>query len=194
MNNYKQQIVKSDIYYDEFDYTPTSSVQTQTAVLEQDSEAVKFNARIPENFDRIIHYDTYSKPQQVKDMHNVYVEHSTGINQNLRPTSTTMQFQGINKAEIYKDVRENATTTYQTATKTSSKSKLVVAFMTVAIVLLSVLIVFNTALLKSLNQTIFEKQAQVESLISQNNDALNSLEEVSSDQAIIEAANKLGMK
>ena len=194
MNNYKQQIVKSDIYYDEFDYTPTSSVQTQTAVLEQDSEAVKFNARIPENFDRIIHYDTYSKPQQVKDMHNVYVEHSTGINQNLRPTSTTMQFQGINKAEIYKDVRENATTTYQTATKTSSKSKLVVAFMTVAIVLLSVLIVFNTALLKSLNQTIFEKQAQVESLISQNNDALNSLEEVSSDQAIIDAANKLGMK
>lgn len=194
MNNYKQQIVKSDIYYDEFDYTPTSSVQTQTAVLEQDSEAVKFNARIPENFDRIIHYDTYSKPQQVKDMHNVYVEHTTGINQNLRPTSTTMQFQGINKAEIYKDVRENATTTYQTATKTSSKSKLVVAFMTIAIVLLSVLIVFNTALLKSLNQTIFEKQAQVESLISQNNDALNSLEEVSSDQAIIEAANKLGMK
>ena len=194
MNNYKQQIVKSDIYYDEFDYTPTSSVQTQTAVLEQDSEAVKFNARIPENFDRIIHYDTYSKPQQVKDMHNVYVEHTTGINQNLRPTSTTMQFQGINKAEIYKDVRENATTTYQTATKTSSKSKLVVAFMTIAIVLLSVLIVFNTALLKSLNQTIFEKQAQVESLISQNNDALNSLEEVSSDQAIIDAANKLGMK
>ncbi len=194
MNNYKQQIVKSDIYYDEFDYTPTSSVQTQTAVLEQDSEAVKFNARIPENFDKIIHYDTYSKPQQVKDMHNVYVEHTTGINQNLRPTSTTMQFQGINKAEIYKDVRENATTTYQTATKTSTKSKLVVVFMTVAIVLLSVLIVFNTALLKSLNQTIFDKQAQVESLISQNNDAFNSLEEVSSDQAIIDAANKLGMK
>ena len=194
MNNYRQQIVQSNTYFDEFDYAQNTGAQTQTAVLEQDSEAVKFNARIPENFDKIIHYDSYCKPQQVRDMHNVYVEHTTGINQNLRPTSTTMQFQGINKAEIYKDVRENATTTYETTAKTSSKSKFLVAFMTVAIVLLSVLIVFNTALLKSLNQTIYEKQAQVESLISQNQDALNSLEQVSSDQAIIDAANKLGMK
>ena len=110
MNNYKQQIVKSDMYFDEFDYQTTSSSQTQTAVLERDSEAVKFNAKIPENFDKIIHYDTYAKPQQVRDVHRVYVEHTTGVNQDLRPTSTTMQFQGLNKAEIYKDVRENAIT------------------------------------------------------------------------------------
>ncbi len=193
MNNYKQQIVKSDTYFDEFDYTTTSSVQTQTAVLEQDSEAVKFNAKIPENFDKIIHYDTYSKPQQVRDAHNVYVEYTTGVNQNLRPTSTTMQFQGINKAEIYKDVRENATTSYETSSKTSNKSKFLVAFMTLAIVLLSVLIVFNTALLKNLNQTIVEKQAQVERLTNENQNALNELEQVSSDQAIIDVAKELGM-
>ena len=123
MNNYKQQIVKSDTYFDEFDYATTSQSQTQTAVLDQDSEAVKFNARIPENFDRIIHYDTYTKPQQVKDDYSVYVEHTTGINQNLRPTSTTMQFQGLNKSEIYNDVRENCTTTYESSVKTPTKSK-----------------------------------------------------------------------
>ena len=48
MNNYRQQIVQSNTYFDEFDYAQNTGAQTQTAVLEQDSEAVKFNARIPE--------------------------------------------------------------------------------------------------------------------------------------------------
>ncbi len=193
MNNYKQQIVKSDMYFDEFDYQTTSSSQTQTAVLERDSEAVKFNAKIPENFDKIIHYDTYAKPQQVKDVHRVYVEHTTGVNQDLRPTSTTMQFQGLNKSEIYKDVRENTTTTYETSTTTSKQSKLVIAFMSVAIVLLSFLIVFNTILLKNMNNTIQSKQAEVQRLLTQNEQAQSRLNDVSSDQAIIDAAKQLGM-
>ncbi|MBQ9781664.1 MAG: hypothetical protein IJW26_00605 [Clostridia bacterium] len=193
MNNYKQQIVQSDVYFDEFDYKTTSTAKTQTAVLENDSEAVKFNAKIPENFDKIIHYDTYAKPQQVKDVHRVYVEHTTGINQDLRPTSTTMQFQGLNKAEIYKDVRENSTATYETSTKTSKQSKILIAFMSVAIVLLSFLIVFNTILLKNLNQTIMNKQAEVQELLTQNEVANDRLNEVSSDQAIIDAAKELGM-
>ena len=193
MNNYKQQIVQSDVYFDEFDYKTTSTAKTHTAVLENDSEAVKFNAKIPENFDKIIHYDTYAKPQQVKDVHRVYVEHTTGINQDLRPTSTTMQFQGLNKAEIYKDVRENSTATYETSTKTSKQSKILIAFMSVAIVLLSFLIVFNTILLKNLNQTIMNKQAEVQELLTQNEVANDRLNEVSSDQAIIDAAKELGM-
>ncbi len=193
MNNYKQQIAKSDTYFDEFDYQTTSNAQTQTAVLERDDEAVKFNSKIPENFDKIIHYDSYARPQQVKDVYQVNVEHATGVNQNLRPTSTTMQFQGMNKAEIYNDVRENATTMYDTGVKTSKKSKLILALCTVAIVVLSVLIVFNTALLKNMNQVILDKQAQVEALLEENKTAQNTLNEVSSDQTIIEKAQQLGM-
>ncbi len=193
MNNYKQQIVNSDTYFDEFDYQTTSTTKTQVAVMEQDAEAVKFNARIPENFDKIINYDSYSKLQQVKDVQRVYVEHSTGINQDLRPTSTTMQFQGLNKAEIYKDVRENSTSTYEITKSTAKKNKLIIAVTTIAIVALSVLIVFNTALLKNMNNTIMDKQAQVERLISDNQVANDTLNAVSSDQAVIDAAKQLGM-
>ena len=105
----------------------------------------------------------------------------------------TVIFQGLNKAEIYKDVRENATTTNETNTKTSKQSKLVIAFMSVAIVLLSFLIVFNTILLKNMNNTIQGKQAEVQRLLTQNEQAQSRLNDVSSDQAIIDAAKQLGM-
>ena len=124
--------------------------------------------------------------------HNEFDFELIGVNIDARPTSTTMQFEGVHKSEIYRDVKED-TQVYATQTKSSQKSKLLLFFTSAIIVMLSVLVVFNTILLKNMNSVINEKQAEVQALLEENAKAQDILSEVSSEDRIIEEAIKNGM-
>ncbi len=190
-NNKQYNVTQSSSFVDEFD---TESAVSTAVAVEEDIEAVKFNSKISENFDKIIHYDNYAYQTQIKETENVYRQYTQGVNVDVVPSSTTMQFEGVSKADIYKDVRKETYSPSQTTTSLSSKSKLMVVFATAVIIMLSILVIFNTILLKSMNGVITEKQTQIESLIEQNSSRQAILDEVKSDETILEKAYELGMK
>ncbi len=193
-NNRQSGITTSQTFVDEFDAVSVSDSFTPvaTCTIEQDREAIEFNSRISQNFDKIVNYDTYAVRDRVVEDNRVYRSTFEGVNIDARPTSTTMQFEGVHKSEIYRDVKED-TQVYATQTKSSQKSKLLLFFTSAIIVMLSVLVVFNTILLKNMNSVINEKQAEVQALLEENAKAQDILSEVSSEDRIIEEAIKNGM-
>ena len=87
-----------------------------------------------------------------------------------------MQFKGVNKEEIYKDLRHEVV--YDQTTKVSLRGKVMLFLMTAVIVLLSVLVVFNTALLNNMNKLIEEKSVQIKTLKEEKTALDKNLEEI----------------
>lgn len=172
-NNRQSDIIEKSTYQDEFE---THAFDSTTETSSVSSEAHAFNSRIPDNFDRILHYDLYSTGQEVRDRNETYAKYSNAVNCDANPSSTTMQFRGINKEEIYKDLRQEAV--YEQSTRVNTRGKLMLFALTAVIVLLSVLVVFNTALLNNMNKLIEEKTAKIETLTEQKEFLESELEDV----------------
>lgn len=189
MFNYRQSnVIEKNTFADEFEV----ETQSQTAVkTEVSTEEKAFNSRIKDNFDRIIHYDAYDRTSNVKELNQTVSGFVSGVNYDATPSSTTMQFEKMNRAEIYQDYR--AEDCYATKTKVRASAKLAVAVLAIIVALLSILVVLNTSLLKNMNGVIDGKLAEVETL-QQEYDALQKeLNEISSDEIIIDKAEEIGM-
>jgi cell division protein FtsB len=178
-NNTKTDIIERNTYVDEFEREAPQSVST--GVMQQTyvptEEEIAFNSRIPENFDRILHYDTYNRQESIKQMNETYQMYSTNVNMDANPSSTTMQFVGMPKAEIYQDYKVE--TEYQTKTVVRPRAKLAMALLTLAICALSALVMFNTAVLKDLDAVIESKNSQIQELTEQKTALEDVLQDVS---------------
>ena len=123
-NSRQSDIIEKSTYQDEFE-----TVNTSSSIAETSNEATAFNSRIPDNFDKIIHYDLYSSQQEVRDRNEAYAKYTNAVNSDINPSSTTMQFKGVSKTEIYRDLREvNA---YEQKTTVRPRGKLLLFAITV---------------------------------------------------------------
>ena len=175
-NNTKTDIIERNTYVDEFEReTVVREPQQRTATAEE----IAFNSRISDNFDRILHYDMYNQQNVVKERNETYQMYNTNVNTDVNPSSTTMQFRGMPKAEIYQDYKQQ--TNYESQTAIRPRAKLLMAVLSLVVVMLSALVIFNTALLKDLNGVIEEKNGQIERL-SEEKVALNDILEDISNQ------------
>ncbi len=189
MFNYRQSnVIEKNTFVDEFESQTQSSVQTR----EISSEEKEFNARIADNFDRIINYDSYTRTDAIKEREQTVNSFVTGVNYETSPSSTTMQYKNMPKAEIYQDYRVE--TGYYTHTKVRPSAKIAVVVLTLIVALLSALVVLNTALLGNMNEVIGNRLSEVERLEAEYESLSQELLDVSSDEAIIDAATEIGMK
>ncbi len=172
-NNRQSDIIERSTYQDEFE---TRAYDSTTETLSDSTEAHAFNSRIPDNFDRILHYDLYNAGQEVRDRNETYSQYTSAVNIDANPSSTTMQFKGLNKEEIYTDLRYGVDA--KSETRVSLRGKVMLFLMTAVIALLSVLVVFNTALLNNMNKLIEEKSAQIETLKEEKTALDKDLEEI----------------
>ena len=178
-------ITESATFVDEFENTSATATMERTAeVLNTVSaEEKEFNSRIRGNFDRIINYNTYAAVNQ-EPVFNGYADD--------KPSATTMQFVNEPVSEIYKDYRVNESD-YATQTKVRGGAKALIMAFAFIIIALSVLIVFNTALLNNMNGLIAQKTAQVEALKEEVALKEIELEAVSSNEVVTEKAKEYGM-
>ncbi|MBO5926676.1 MAG: hypothetical protein J6Q38_03880 [Clostridia bacterium] len=160
-NNTKTDIIDRNTYVDEFEREAPSNVAFAPERT-QSQEEIAFNSRISDNFDRILHYDTYNQQNEVKRRNETYQMYSSNVNLDVNPSSTTMQFRGMPKAEIYQDYKVESN--YEAKTIVRPRAKLLMFALSVVICLLSTLVIFNTALLKDLNGLIEQKTARIEEL------------------------------
>lgn len=111
----------------------------------------------------------------------------------LLPTGTTMQFEGKNRKYIFEDEKTVKHTMLEdeTSYKINTKSKILIAVYALVIVTIFSLIVLNTRLLKSMDENISSKQANIEMLTNQNNQLTKQFEYLSSDEVISNQAENV---
>ncbi len=191
-NNRQSDVIERESYIDEFEKTGTVSNQPQVQVSAQEQERVAFNSRISSNFERLIRPDVRSVQSEIDERNRVYDKFTTAVNTDATPSSTTMQFKGMPRAEIYQDYRVDESQ-YQASTTARPRAKLLMAVLVVLIMALSVLVVLNSALINNMNTLITEKQQQIEVLKETQGQYEQALKDVTDSESIKDSAIGNGM-
>lgn len=120
---------------------------------------------------------------------NKYAEEE---NADLRPSVTTLQFLD-KESDPYQDYRGEEETYVSKKFKVNTKAKVFIALYALVILTILALIFINTALLRSVDETVAERQAQIEVLRADNAQLTEVLNYVSADSVIEERAAEMGM-
>ena len=116
---------------------------------------------------------------------------SNGADEDLVPSSTTMQFESYDDNDIYEEVHSKNETDLQKKYKINTKVLIAVYALVVATILS--LIVINSRMLKSLDSSISGYASQVTELTEEYAKVNEELDYVKSDDVIIEKAEAFGM-
>ena len=188
-NNRQSDVIERESYIDEFE-KPVAEVKPQVNAFDQDREA--FNSRISSNFERLVRPDVKSVQAEIVERNRVYDKFTTAINTDAAPSQTTMQFRGMPRAEIYQDYRVDESQ-YQATATARPRAKLLMGVLVAIIMVLSVLVVLNSALLNNMNTLISQKQEQIEVLQETKNQYEQALKDVSGSETIKDSAMGNGM-
>lgn len=182
-----------------------------TSVPEREENLEEAKLRMQKNLDRLLNYDRSSEEslyaEAVTDNldvapsyadENIVSATEMGADEavtedDIRPTSTTMQFGDGNSEPVLSDMvrqKEEQKESY----RLNAKGKLVVALYAVAVALILALIVINTGVLAVLSKSSAESAAVLSAKIAEYNAVAEEINAASSQEHIIEIAeNVLGM-
>ena len=115
------------------------------------------------------------------------------VDENLMPSSTTMQFESDEDNDIYEEVRPKNETDLQKKYKINTKGKVLIAVYALVIATILSLIVINSRMLRSLDNSISGYTGKITELTEQYTNVNAELDYVKSDEVIIEKAEAMGM-
>ena len=176
----------------------TDSPSYNANIVEDDAQ---IKEKMQRNLDRLLNYEKYDNvldSVSANVVEKTDVESATQIkneqNEDTMPTSTTMQFGTDGEIEQIlneiKDSRKKEQATY----RLNSKGKLVVVLYALAVTVILALIVLNSGILSTLRNVNAQKVATVNDLASTYSKNLERIEEISSEDYVIDKAiNELGM-
>lgn len=177
------------------------------AVNEADDLKVSERARISQNLDLLMNYEKYldQKEEPVKveapvkakaeapaapyfapeRAQTVEIPEKTAAAEDLKPSSTTMQFTETDMDTLYQDLQqEEESKGYYL----NAKGKLMIALYALVVVAIMALIIINTSVLSALNLSFREKSENLAALQSRYEEMNRELDEISSDEHVIEIA------
>ena len=177
------------------------------AVNEADDLKVSERARISQNLDLLMNYEKYldQKEEPVKAeapvkakaeapaapyfaperAQTVEIPEKTATAEDLKPSSTTMQFTETDMDTLYQDLQqEEESKGYYL----NAKGKLMIALYALVVVAIMALIIINTSVLSALNLSFREKSENLAALQSRYEEMNRELDEISSDEHVIEIA------
>ena len=177
------------------------------AVNEAYDLKVSERARISQNLDLLMNYEKYldQKEEPVKAeapvkakaeapaapyfaperAQTVEIPEKTAAAEDLKPSSTTMQFTETDMDTLYQDLQqEEESKGYYL----NAKGKLMIALYALVVVAIMALIIINTSVLSALNLSFREKSENLAALQSRYEEMNRELDEISSDEHVIEIA------
>ena len=162
----------------------------KTNVLEKENAEERQYAKDATNLDKILGMqdadDTKILGENVKAP-------LRGFDEDLIPSSTTMQFESDEDNDIYEEVRPKNETDLQKKYKINTKGKVLIAVYALVIATILSLIVINSRMLKSLDNSISGYAGKITELTEQYTNVNAELDYVKSDEVIIEKAEAMGM-
>ena len=114
------------------------------------------------------------------------------VDEDLIPSSTTMQFESDEDNDIYEEVRPKNETDLQKKYKINTKGKVLIAVYALVIATILSLIVINSRMLRSLDNSISGYTGKITELTEQYTNVNAELDYVKSDEVIIEKAEAMG--
>ena len=185
---------ESNGFYDSY-----GSERGNVAVLERESavntertESIEdVRERMKRNLDMILNYDkpaeVVSEPAPVVE--EVAVPVAEAQDEDIRPTTTTMQFGDADVNQMFNELKEHE----KTEQKVSGKTKFVVALYAIAVAIVFALIIINTGVLSVIKSKSELKQAELDSIIAEYNAVSEDLAKLDDDYVVNVAVNELGM-
>lgn len=172
---------------------------TSAPVVEEGVDAAK--ERMQRNLDRLLNYDRYNEEQAsaavVEDtvVEEVVDQGASLADEDIRPTSTTMQFGDGDIDQMYKEMNKQQTSEEASSGyKLNGKGKLILVLYALAVTVILALIVINTGVLASLSNTNQAKVAELNATMEEYNVLSAEIDSISNSDYIIDVAqNKYGM-
>lgn len=147
--------------------------------------------RMQRNLDRLLNYDRAS--ELVEDESVSEIVDSTMQDDDIRPTSTTMQFGDGDIDQMYKEMNRSSET-IKDSYHLNTKGKLVIVLYSLAVMVILALIAINTGMLATLSGTQQAKTAELNARIAEYNVLQEEIESISSNEYVInQAENVLDM-
>ncbi len=187
-------------------YGETSSVfdtKSDVALLEREQKTEtkretteEARARMQKNLDKLLHYEEYARAEAEVAMANAVMpeiqtqgETSPTTNEDIMPTSTTLQFAESENSEVMKEAKEVGT---NNKSKFSLKSKIVAVLYGLAIAGIFSLIMLNSGVLSALQEKQASLTSELEALNNTYNQSVEQLENLE-NEAIKVAETEYGM-
>ncbi len=138
--------------------------------------------------DRVVKEDSvpklqYKQPERAQAV--VEAPEKPAIADDLKPSSTTMQFTETDMDTLYQDLQKEEE---QQGYYLNAKGKLMIALYALVVVAIMALIVINTSVLSALNLNMREKTENLASLKAEYQSLDERLNAISSDEHVIEIA------
>lgn len=175
------------------------------AVNEADDLKMNERARISQNLDLLMNYEKYldqkeevvdrvikeepvarvqyQQPERAQAV--VEAPEKPAIADDLKPSSTTMQFTETDMDTLYQDLQKEEE---KQGYYLNAKGKLMIALYALVVVAIMALIIINTSVLSALNLSMREKTENLASLKAEYQALDEKLNEISSDEHVIEIA------
>ena len=172
----------------------------QAPLAEENLDAAK--ERMQKNLDRLLNYDRYSEQdsvavtEEIEAIETVASQEVSLADEDIRPTSTTMQFGDGDIDQIYKEMNRQQTYEEESASgyKLNKKGKLVLVLYALAVTVILALIVINTGVLARLSNTNQAKAAELSATIEKYDVLRSEIDSISDSDYIIDVAqNEYGM-
>lgn len=166
---------------------PVNDVAVETKVEETYEQQQE---RMQKNLERLLNYDTYSQTKEAeKVVEDVVVSQPVNQEEDIRPTSTTMQFGDGDLDQMYKEMA--VANKREKQYSLNAKGKFVIALYSLAVTLILALIVLNTGVLASLSNAREAKAQTLAQLQSESYSIQQEIDQVSSPEHIIKQAEDL---
>ena len=111
--------------------------------------------------------------------------------EDLKPSSTTMQFSMKESTDIYEEIRPK--NDEEKDYKINTKGKVLIAVYAIVVLTVFSLILLNSRMLRNLDRSIESYASRVETLTEEYAEAKGELDFVSSDETILSKAEEMGM-
>lgn len=162
----------------------------KTNVLEKEDARERQYAKDATNLDKILEMQDADDTRILGENVKAPLKE---VDENLMPSSTTMQFESNEDNDIYEEVRPKNETDLQKKYKINTKGKVLIAVYALVIATILSLIVINSRMLKSLDNSISGYAGKITELTEQYTNVNAELDYVKSDEVIIEKAEAMGM-
>lgn len=146
--------------------------------------------RMQQNLQKLLNYDRFNE----ENMQQTVVEEAVKdfADEDIRPTSTTMQFGDDNLEQIREDMRASVVES-ETSYRLNTKGKVVAILYSLVVTVILALIVLNTGILSRLSATETAMVNSVNQKAVEYNAIMSEIDSISSPDYVMEAAQNLGM-
>lgn len=169
---------------------PASYEKNMVQEAESKKTASEASERMQRNLYKLLNYDRFSE-EQMQVAQEAQVETSFA-DEDIRPTSTTMQF-GDDNIEQIREEMNKVEVEQETSYHLNTKGKIAVILYSLVVTVILALIVLNTGLLSSLSAKADAVYADYQAKVQEYNVVVSEIDSISSADYIGTKAQELGM-